>query len=87
METRNIEQLATNAQVGIGALGANIAITTVGKKVEDTDALASIETANGAYGAENLLADGVVSGAMQKSGSSADTAKPSIDAESGGKGS
>lgn len=87
VETRNIEQLATNAQVGIGALGANIAITTVGKKVEDTDALASIETANGAYGAENLLADGVVSGAMQKSGSSTDTAKPSIDAESGGKGS
>ncbi len=87
VETRNIEQLATNAQVGISALGANIAITTVGKKVEDTDALASIETANGAYGAENLLADGVVSGAMQKSGSSADTAKPSIDAESGGKGS
>lgn len=87
VETRNITQVSTNAQAGIGALGANIALTTVGKTVEDKDALAAIAKANGAYGNDNLLANGVVSGALQDSGTSADIVKPTVDAETGGKGS
>ncbi len=41
-EQRDIEQLATNATVGGAAIGANVAVTSVGRKVTDDNTVAGI---------------------------------------------
>lgn len=98
-ETRNIEQTATNVAVGGIAVGANIAITTVGQKVENvidengkivSNAADKIDEANKVFINEKTGEDNsgdLLAGA----GSALDTAEidkgsvtPHVDAEYGG---
>lgn len=56
-EVRNIEQTATNATLGGAALGANIAVTTVGQEITDADTKAKVEEANHVYTNRDSQAD------------------------------
>lgn len=56
-EDRNIEQTATNATLGGAALGANIAVTTVGQEITDADTKAKVEEANNVYKNRDSQAD------------------------------
>lgn len=56
-EERNIEQTATNATLGGAALGANIAVTTVGQEITDADTKAKVEEANNVYNNRDSQAD------------------------------
>ena len=82
-ENRNIEQLATNAAAGGGAVGANIAVTNVGQKIdENSDAGKKITEANDIFGGD--------AGALTKDSASAlatagiENYTPKVDADFGG---
>jgi hypothetical protein len=61
-ETRNIEQLATNVALSGVAVGANIAVTTVGQKISDQDTKEKVEEANNVFGDDaHTLTDDVAS--------------------------
>ena len=89
-ETRNIQQTATNVAAGGAAIGANIAITTVGKEITDSDVLAEIDRANNALVNEDTQennASALLNGAgdaLKTAGIEESSVTPSIGAESGG---
>ncbi|AXL21495.1 leukotoxin LktA family filamentous adhesin [Megasphaera stantonii] len=89
-ETRNIQQTATNVAAGGAAIGANIAITTVGKKITDSDVLAEIDRANNALVNEDTQennASALLNGAgdaLKTAGIEESSVTPSIGAEYGG---
>ena len=89
-ETRNIQQTATNVAAGGAAIGANIAITTVGKEITDSDVLAEIDRANNALVNEDTQennASALLNGAgdaLKTAGIEESSVTPSIGAEYGG---
>ena len=89
-ETRNIQQTATNVAAGGAAIGANIAITTVGKEFTDSDVLAEIDRANNALVNEDTQennASALLNGAgdaLKTAGIEESSVTPSIGAEYGG---
>ena len=89
-ETRNIQQTATNVAAGGAAIGANIAITTVGKEITDSDVLAEIDRANKALVNEDTQennASALLNGAgdaLKTAGIEESSVTPSIGAEHGG---
>ena len=89
-ETRNIQQTATNVAAGGAAIGANIAITTVGKEITDSDVLAEIDRANNALVNEDTQennASALLNGAgdaLKTAGIEESSVTPSIGAEHGG---
>ena len=90
-ETRNIQQTATNVAAGGAAIGANIAITTVGKEITDSDVLAEIYRANNALVNEDTQennASALLNGAgdaLKTAGIEESSVTPSIGAKYGGK--
>lgn len=90
-ETRNIQQTATNVAAGGAAIGANIAITTVGKEITDSDVLAEIDRANNALvnkDTQENNASALLNGAgdaLKTAGIEESSVTPSIGAEYGGK--
>ena len=89
-EVRNITQLATNAAFGGAAVGANVAVTTVGKEVTNEDALNAINQANDAYKGEDGKDDGdtLLSGAayaLRTAGIKDKDIDLAVDAGKGGK--
>ncbi len=98
-ETRDIEQLATNAQVGGVAAGANIAITNVGQAIENvidengetiSDAKDKIDDANDVFINEETNKDNsgdLLAGAgdaLETAGIDSGKATPHVDAGYGG---
>lgn len=89
-ETRNIQQTATNVAAGGAAIGANIAITTVGKEITDSDVRAEIGRANNALVNEDTQennASALLNGAgdaLKTAGIEESSVTPSIGAEYGG---
>jgi hypothetical protein len=89
-ETREIEQLATNAAAGGVAAGANIAITNVGQAVaddENSNAAKKIADANKVYGENNEDASKLLVGAgdaLETAEIDSGKATPHVDAEFGG---
>ena len=88
-ETRNIEQTATNVAVGGIAVGANIAITTVGQAVTDKDTVEKIDDANKVFGENGEDAGELTTGAASALATAGiENYTPHVDAElGGGKGS
>ena len=92
-ETRNIQQTATNVAAGGAAIGANIAITTVGQAVENivnedgeviSNASDKIDEANEVYGSN---ADTLLNGAgdaLKTAGIDEESVTPSVGAAYGG---
>ena len=82
-ETRNVKQTATNVAVGAsGAAGVNIAVTTVGKAVEDEETNKKIDEANSVFGDTDLLAG--AGDALGTADIGKDTVTPTVDAGLGG---
>ena len=89
-ETRNIEQLATNVAAGGIAVGANIAVTNIGEKIdEDSDEGKKITEANNVFvnektGENNAAAlTGDAASALATAG--IENYTPHVDADFGGK--
>lgn len=92
-ETRHIQQTATNVSAGGAAVGANIAITTVGQAVENivnedgeviSNASDKIDEANEVYGSN---ADTLLNGAgdaLKTAGIDEESVTPSVGAAYGG---
>ena len=82
-EKRNIKQTATNVAVGgTGAAGVNIAVTTVGKAVEDEETKNKIAEANKVFGDTDLLAG--AGSALGTAEIDNGTVTPTVDAGLGG---
>ena len=81
-ETRNITQTATNVAAGGMAVGANIAVTTVGKEIADEETKEKVSEANDVFGEDaGLLTSGAAS-ALATAG--IENYTPHVDAELGG---
>lgn len=84
-EDRNIEQTATNATLGGAALGANIAVTTVGQKITDADTKVKVEEANKALGENGSDASSLLANAQNAlETADVDNVEPKVDAGLGG---
>lgn len=90
-ESRDIDQLATNASAGGAAAGANIAITNVGQAVdnENSNAAEKIDEANSVYSNSEGNDIGGIMGSASTALDTAgiDNAVPEINAGKGGSGS
>lgn len=86
-ETRNITQLATNVAAGGAAAGANVAVTTVGEAVEDTEdsnAESKIDEANAVYGDDASSLLNGAEDALATADIIADEVTPTVNAGYGG---
>lgn len=82
-ETRNIEQTATNVAVGGIAVGANIAVTNVGEKIdENSDEGKEITKANIIFGDDASTLTGDSASALATAG--IENYTPHVDADFGG---
>lgn len=82
-ETRNIEQTATNVAVGGIAVGANIAVTNVGEKIdENSDEGKEITKANDIFGDDASTLTGDSASALATAG--IENYTPHVDADFGG---
>lgn len=82
-ETRNIEQTATNVAVGGVAVGANIAVTNVGEKIdENSDEGKEITKANDIFGDDASTLTGDSASALATAG--IENYTPHVDADFGG---
>ena len=82
-ETRDIEQTATNVAVGsAGAVGANIAVTTVGKEIADGETKEKVSEANNVFGDNAGLLTAGAASALATAG--IENYTPHVDAELGG---
>lgn len=85
-ETRNIEQLATNVAAGGVAVGANIAITTVGQEITDQDTKDKVDEANNVFvnNGENNAGALTNDAASALATAGIENYTPHVDAELGG---
>ena len=89
-ETRNIEQLATNVAAGGIAVGANIAVTTVGQEITDQDTKDKVTEANNVFvnkKTEENNAGELTTGAgsaLETAQINASSITPHVDADLGG---
>lgn len=82
-ETRNIEQTATNVAAGGLAVGANIAVTNVGEKIdENSDEGKEITKANDIFGDDASTLTGDSASALATAG--IENYTPHVDADFGG---
>lgn len=86
-EQRDITQLATNVSAAGAAIGANIAVTNVGKAISGDDenskaVLNAVNQANSVYGTADLLSADYTFGALKQAGTN--VAAPTVGAEVGG---
>lgn len=82
-ETRNIEQTATNVALGGLAVGANIAVTNVGEKIdENSDEGKKITEANDIFGDDASKLTGDSASALATAG--IENYTPHVDADFGG---